>query len=231
MYCINCGAELADTERSCPLCKTDVYHPQLSRPEAVPLYPPDRYPERKRAHLVLPVFLTAFLLAVALTVLLCDLQVHGCIVWCGYVIGAMGAAYVMGVLPLWFRKPNPVIFVPCSFVALGLYLLYISVFTGGGWFLSFAFPVTGCVGLIVTAVVTLFRYVRRGRLYILGGALTALGLLMPLVELLSALTFRGGRFVWWSAYPLIGLVLLGGLLLYLAISPTARETAERKLFF
>jgi len=84
--------------------------------------------------------------------------------------------------------------------------------------------------LITCAVVTLMYYLRRGRLYILGGALTALGAFMLLIEFLLGLTF-GLPFVGWSIYPLAALVLLGGLLLYFAINQSARETMERKLFF
>ena len=29
MYCIKCGVELADSEKSCPLCQTPVFHPQF----------------------------------------------------------------------------------------------------------------------------------------------------------------------------------------------------------
>ena len=100
----------------------------------------------------------------------------------GYVIGAMLVFYVAVALPNWFYRPNPVIFVPVTFAAIALYLLYIDLITGGGWFLSFAFPVTGAVCLLVTAVVTLTRYIRKGRLYIFGGAVIALGAFMPLLE-------------------------------------------------
>ena len=31
MYCINCGVKLADTEHICPLCGTEVFHPELMR--------------------------------------------------------------------------------------------------------------------------------------------------------------------------------------------------------
>ena len=88
----------------------------------------------------------------------------------------------------------------------------------------------GGLCLITTAVVVLFRYVRRGKLYILGGAAMALGGLLHLSEWLMVLTFDGG-FTGWSLYPLVGLALVGGLLIYVAISPSARETIERKLFF
>lgn len=231
MYCVKCGVELADTEEKCPLCATTVYHPELVRPAAEPLYPAGRCPVRKDAFRILPVCLSVFVLAALLTVLLCDLQVHGEVTWCGYVIGALSVGYVCCVLPLWFRKPNPVIFVPCGFAAVGLYLLYINLFTGGSWFMSFAFPVTGGICLIITAVVTLLRYVKRGKLYIIGGAFIALGGFALLAEFLSNMTFQVSRFLGWSLYPLIALVLLGGLLIYLGISRTAREMMERKLFF
>jgi hypothetical protein len=96
--------------------------------------------------------------------------------------------------------------------------------------LSLAFPVVGGIGIIVCAVVTLMRYVPQGGLYIFGGAFIALGAFMPLVEFLVHLTFDISRHVYWSPYPLIILSLLGGLLIYLAISRSARETMERKLF-
>ena len=230
MYCINCGVKLADTEKRCPLCGTVVFHPELNRPEAEPLYPQDQVPVPKVNSRIANVIVTAAFLLPILITLLCDLQMNGGVTWSGFVIGALVVGYVILVLPTWFRKPNPVIFVPCGFVAVGLYLLYISLATGGHWFLSFGFPVTGAVGLIVTTVVTLLRYVRRGRLYVFGGAAIALGAFMPVMELLMNLTFHFQKFKWGSLYPMIPLVLLGGVLIFLAAYRPARESMERKFF-
>ena len=230
MYCINCGVKLADTEKRCPLCGTVVFHPDLVRPDAEPLYPQDQVPvPRVNSRVAHVIVTTAFLMPILIT-LLCDLQMNNAVTWSGFVIGALLAGYVILVLPTWFRKPNPVIFVPCGFVAIGLYLLYINLATGGHWFLSFAFPLVGAVGLIVTTVVTLLRYVRRGRLYVFGGAAIALGAFMPVMELLMNLTFHFQKFKWWSLYPMIPLVLLGGMLIFLAICRPARENMERKFF-
>ena len=87
--------------------------------------------------------LTVLLALPAVLSILCDWRVNGRIVWSGYSVGGAALLYVMVVLPLWFRRPNPVIFVPVDFAAIGLYLLYINFATGGHWFLTFAFPVTG----------------------------------------------------------------------------------------
>lgn len=230
MYCIKCGVKLADTEQQCPLCQTAVYHPDMIREAGESLYPAKQYPAARPKPRFVQMFLTTAAVLPILIVLLCDLQINRRITWSGYVIGAVLTGYVILILPLWFQKPNPVIFVPCGFGAVGLYLLYIDLAVSGGWFISFAFPVTGGLGLIVTAVVTLLRYVRRGKLYIFGGAFTAIGLFMLLTEFLLNMTFGIPHFVGWSLYPLTALVLLGGLLIFLGICRPARQTMERKFF-
>lgn len=230
MYCVNCGVKLADTEKQCPLCGVVAFHPDIDREEGTPLYPQEKYPSpqvnSKAAVIVLS---TLFLLPMLIT-LLCDLQINRTVTWSGYVIGALLVGYTILILPLWFRNPNPVIFTPCGFAAVGVYVLYIDLVTGGGWFLSFAFPVVGGIGLIVTAVVALLKYLRGGKLYIFGGAAIALGAFMPLMEFLLNLTFHRPRFVGWSLYPLIPLVLLGIMLIVLAIHRPSREAMSRKFF-
>ena len=111
-----------------------------------------------------------------------------------------------------------------------VYLLYINHVTHGDWFLSLAFPVTAYAGMVITAVAALLKYLKRGALYILGGAGIALGVWMPVMELLICVTFPRISFVGWSVYPLIVLVLLGGMLIFLGIHNPSRETMERKFF-
>ncbi len=230
MYCVNCGVKLKDTEKECPLCGVGVYHPEIAQKEAEPLYPATPAPQTQRSFWGTPIITTAVFLLAALTVLCCDWQINRRITWSGMVAGALVLAYVLFVLPRWFKEPNPVIFVPCSFAAAGLYLLYLNLATGGSWFLSFAFPVTGAIGAIVTAVTVLLHYLQRGKLYIFGGASLALAGVMLLTEFLINITFNEPRFIGWSIYPLMALGLLGGLLIFLAICRPAREVMERKFF-
>lgn len=230
MYCAKCGVQLDDSLTACPLCGTRAYHPDIDRTLTNGSFPANKYPARARRSFLSQVILTFLFLLPLLIVPVCDIQFTGHITWSGYVIGAVLLGYTVFILPTWFRKPNMVIFVPCDFVAIGLYLLYIDLVTEGGWFLSFAFPVTGGIGLIITAVVVLVKYVPRGSLFTFGGAFIALGGFMLLVEWLMDLTFHIPKFTGWSLYPLIILVLLGGLLIFLGICRPARETLERKFF-
>ena len=230
MYCINCGVKLADSEKKCPLCNTVVYHPEYKQAVGHPLYPSNKMPKSSSGSKALNWIIIVLFLIPIFVCFFADLSLDGRIAWFGYVAGALIVSYIAVILPRWFKKPNPVIFVPCDFVATALYLLYINLATGGNWFMSFAFPVIGGICFITCTVVTLMYYLRKGKLYILGGAFIALGLFMLLIEFLMGITF-GLRLIGWSIYPLVVLGSFGGLFIYFAIDSTARETIERKLFF
>ena len=180
MYCIKCGVELADTEKQCPLCQTVVFHPELTQQAADPLYPQDSYPAPQVKSRVVQIVLTTVFLLPMLITLQCDLHLNDTVTWSGYVIGALLLGYVIFVLPLWFRTPNPVIFVPCAFATLAAYLLYIDLVTPGRWFLGFALPVVGFTGAVVTAATALLKYVRKGELYVIGGSFAAYGKLISI---------------------------------------------------
>ncbi len=67
---------------------------------------------KRNVRFVIPLFVCFF----------ADVSLDGKMEWFGYVAGALIVSYIAFALPMWFKKPNPVIFVPCSFVAAGLYL-------------------------------------------------------------------------------------------------------------
>lgn len=230
MYCVNCGVQLAETEKRCPLCNTVVDHPNFERKPVQPLYPAGRFPAGQPRSLAVPIMLsTAFLMPILIT-LLCNLQINGHVTWSGFVIGALLLAYVVLALPGWFRKPNPAALVFCDFFALDMYLLYINHAVGGIWFWGFGFPLVSAVGLITTAVVLLMRHCPAKGFYIFGGACIALGAFIPLLEYLINLTFARAHFIAWSLYPLVALVLLGLMLIFLGANSAVRHKLERKFF-
>lgn len=229
MFCINCGVRLADTEKKCPLCDTVVYHPDIKQGKAYALYPENKMPKQKPKSKAFNGALIILFFIPLLISIISDWQTDKILNWCGFVAGALLLSYIILALPTWFRKPNPVIFVPCDFAAVTVFLLYINLATGGNWFLSFAFPVTGAVGIITCALITLLRYLKGGKLYIFGGAFIAGGAFLLLVEFLLDITFNVD-YIGWSIYPFVVFALLGGVLIYLGINRSAREIMERKLF-
>ena len=230
MYCIKCGVELADSEKICPLCGTRVFHPDLPCGNGEPPYPPAEHLNEEVSRVGAMFVVTVCMLLPAVICVLVDWRVNGGIVWSGFAVGGLLLLYVLTVLPLWFKRPNPVIFVPVDFLVIGVYLLYINCATHGHWFMSFALPVTGTAMVLVTAVVALLRYVPAGALYICGGGLILSGGYAVLVEWLLNVTFRLHDTFLWSFDPLAVCTVLGAMLLVIAVCKPLRRSLHRKFF-
>ncbi|SDA24177.1 hypothetical protein SAMN02910447_02447 [Ruminococcus sp. YE71] len=231
MYCIKCGVELAYSEQKCPLCFTRVYHPDLEMPHGDPLFPNNPVIKRQTVTRQGGLFILTSLFLLGLTLpLICNLSITGSVTWGGIAAASVILAYVVLVLPFWFKRPNPVVFVPVDHAAAAAFLLYINLYTHGKWFLSFAFPTVGASCIICTAVVALCKYVAKGYLYIFGGATILSGFAMVLTEFLLNNTFGINNKLVWSIYPFAACVLIGLMLIIIAVSPALRTTLEKKFF-
>ncbi len=230
MFCIKCGIELTDGQSVCPVCNTKVCHLDFPVSDDGITYPKKEFQsEEFNRKGLLFVISIVFALPIVISLLL-EITMQKSVSWSGYVAGGVLLGYLMFILPAWFKNPNPVIFVPCDFAGICLLLLYISLQTGGGWFLSFAFPVTTVFGAIVTTVITLYKYIGRGRLYICGGGLIALGVWTCLVEFFIRLTFNVHASFIWSLCPLATLFIIGMMLIIIGIVKPLKESL-RKVFY
>ena len=231
MYCVNCGVKLAEGERVCPLCQTEVYHPTLGTNAGERSYPTERIPPNRVSSWGSLFIITLLFVLPLIITPLSDIHVFGQMSWSWYVVLGTVLGYVIFVLPMWFSHPNPVIFIPVDFAGAALYLLFVDLYTGGSyWFLPLAFPLTLGLGAIVCTAVTLIKYVKRGKLYIFGGASIAVSALIAMTELLIVSFFDSVTFVGWSLYPSLVLLLLGLSLILIAIIRPLRESLEKKFF-
>lgn len=230
MFCIKCGVELADSEKRCPLCGTAVYHPDIVQPEGEPTYPKNNIPKEEFNRTGI-LFIITMLFAIPFVLApICDFSISGSISWSGYVSLAVLLAYIIFVLPSWFRRAHPIIFTPIDFACIGLFVCYINLATGGDWFLAFAFPTIVMTGGLFCTVIILCAALKRGYLYIFGGASIALAVIMPLVEFFINITFRLRNYFIWSLYPMIVFTLIGIMLLTIAICRPLRESLHKKFF-
>ena len=230
MYCIKCGVELADSERRCPLCDTEVYHPDIYIKHTPSPYP-DVHDEKKQLSKKGVIFIVSLVFIIPVIVLLLvDMKINSSVTWSGIAILAMALGYAVVVLPLWFTRPNPVVFVPLDFALAGGYLLYINSYVGGGWFLSLAFPVCAIFLVIATAATVLFKYLRKGKLYVTGGLMFSLGGACMLIEMFINITFGIRSYLIWSPYPAGALGLIGGAFILLAVCKPVRESLGKKFF-
>lgn len=132
MYCIKCGVELADSEKVCPLCGTRVYHPDIEIKTTEPPFPEYKLREPRMNLKGIMFIVTMIFAALIVQLVICNISISNASEWSGYAIGAVLLLYELVALLLWFKRPNPVIFVPCGFAAVLAYLLYIDLVVHGG---------------------------------------------------------------------------------------------------
>lgn len=230
MYCVYCGVKLQDGAGECPLCHTPVAIAPKPGTAEKPMYS-DRLPEEESHHgRVLAVWLvTVVMIAVCLGCLVFCLRTYQEVSWSGYVLMSAALIWVMLLFPLLFKRFRPMIFLPIDFACLAGFLLYICEKNGEHWFLSFAFPVTAIACILTLLTVALFRYIRQGRLRLLGLLLILIGASFMLVEFFQHITFGTPMFVW-SLYCVCGFGALG-LFLFIATFIPPLHAHLRKTFF
>lgn len=227
MYCIKCGIKLGEGQSACPACNTRVCHPDFPvDPDRSP-YPVEPFKSEEYSRVAIMFVTTVIMAMAAVLPLIYEITQKGEIVWSGYSTGGVTLLYITVFLPLWFRRPNPAIFVPSAFAAASLYLLYICYATGGHWYLTFALPVSAVLGVIVTATTVLTKYLRHGKMYIFGGLFIALGLFVSMIETFLHITFDFERFIFWSMIPLIAFCLFGLTLIVIAIVKPFKRSFEK----
>ena len=229
MYCVKCGVRLQDGVKACPLCGTPLWCPEAGETAPASTYS-DRYPILSRQkRLTVMASLTVVLLAVIIACLSIALNTTGRLGWSFYVLVGTAAFYFVFLLPLWFRNPHPMIFVPVAFLSVCLLLFGIAAYTGGRWFWTFAFPLTALLAALTIGAVALYRYVKRGTIFITGGLLLAVGGSCLLAELFQHLTFGTPMFSW-SLYAAAVFLLFGGFLILAGIIRPLREHLQRTFF-
>ena len=230
MYCVKCGVALEDGARECPLCGTQVWDPEEKQRNLH--YNPDLYPAREdNGKYTLLTIISLVMLGIAMGCLIACLAVYRRMAWSGYVLLGEAFVYTSVVLPFWFRRYYPAVFIPLSFAALAGYLLYISVATGGNWFLPFAFPVTGMTFLITYfgVGIVVLRFRPRTKLMLMGLLFILIGGSTMLLEFFLHLTFKVRMFNW-SLYS-AGFFGLVGLFLFIAsFIRRLRRAMYKKMF-
>ena len=230
MYCVYCGVKLQDGAKECPLCHTPVVCVPMPDTESRSLYS-DRLPaEEKNGRTLVIWLLTTVMAAVCLGCLIFCLRTLHAVAWSGYVLMSAALIWITLLFPLLFRRYRPMIFLPVDFVCLAGFLLYICLKNGENWFLSFAFPVTGIVGILTLLGVAIFRYIRQGRLRLLGLYLVLIGTSFMLIEFFQHITFGTPMWVW-SLYCVCGFGALGLYLFIATLIPPLHAHLRKTFFF
>ena len=231
-YCVNCGVELAETEKICPLCGVAVVNPAKPVSPAVRRSYPNvpvagyRYGYRDA---VAPI--SVFMLIPMSISVVCDALTNGRLSWSVYILASTALAFILIVPPLYLGGRRILLCLLFDWVGTALFLYVLDLATQGRWFFPVALPLSGAAG---AAVLLLTAYLIKCRPYKL--VMTALvlflsGLFCVLAELLIDRYLQWEPTLGWSLYVLIPCALLALVALLINRSPRLKERVKQRIFF
>ncbi len=223
-YCVHCGVELADSERSCPLCGTPVVDPSRLTADAIPAFPSeeDRRPINHRfaarlisVFLVVPVLVTVFI----------DLFAEPGLTWSLYVLSGVLYLWSFIVVPIAWPKLSPLVHIAIAGLSTALFLLAIHIATGAaGWYFPVALPLTLSTFIAAELIALVILSKRMNVIRRSGLIIILLSLLTTVVDLTL------NHCISWSIYVAIPVVSLGFSIFGISYSRRACEWMRRNLF-
>lgn len=188
-YCVNCGVELRDSERKCPLCGTLVVNPNKPFDETtVPAYPRNvdtsSIEDKTKT--------TAGIISALLTLppsicLLCNFIINSKISWSLYVIGAFALIWVMVVPPILIRRGTIFWAIGMDVAAILAFLYGVSLADNAAkpWFMPLALPIVIAASIMIIVMVAVIKYGHFSRLYIASIFFICVGFLLIGIELIT----------------------------------------------
>ena len=214
-YCVNCGVELEESQHACPLCGTEVVHPQKPFDRSAPRPFPERLdlftPSDNRGFLAL--IISIVLALPAAICLACDVAYTQGAGWSVLVIGAMAALWVFIVPAMFIRRHAALILGVLDAGAVLGYLWVVERFAAGGnWLPSLAAPLVLLALLLFAADYLILRKAAATRLKKAAGSVATVPLFLIGLEACLDRYLDGRVSLQWSLFVSIPCVLLALLL-------------------
>ncbi len=231
-YCVNCGVELAEYIKKCPLCSTEVINPNQPYDFASELPYPEHISTHKQKlspRLILGIIAIVFSLPITLC-LLADMSSDGVFGWSGYVISPLFAIYTIIASALMVHRESALMGLLFDHMSLLLLMVYIDVQTQGGWFVSFALPLLCTSAISSMLMVILIKTLRKRLLTVVAIGAFITGVICIITDLLIKYNFYNNVDIEWSLYPFISFIIIGSFLLFIDNNKFIKRRLEKKFF-
>lgn len=234
-YCVNCGVGLAESEKSCPLCQTEVINPRS--PWKEPGYRP--YPSEIDAMMnsidrrYMASLMTVFLIIPIFVSIVSNLVYGEGITWSGYVIGAGAMIFVWIILPFYCKRYRLMLFLGLDALAVMLYLLFIDVVMGNSnWFLPVGLPISATFSVLLLLSIYLFRR-GNGQLLLMRAAiiLVDLSIFVLVVEVSVDMYVDGIVSLGWSPFVIIPCAVLAVATQIVERRKNLKEEIRKRIYY
>ncbi len=163
-YCVNCGVELDETVKKCPLCSTEVYNPNIKKESEKPLpYPKDtEIPEPVRKRFV-AFIISMVMLIPNLVCLLTNLLIDRSTMWTWWVNSTSILVWVIFIFPFLLKRKRAWFIVLTDALAILGYAYVFNVLEKkSGWFQYCAVPLILIFALLIGFFIEWRRRIKPG---------------------------------------------------------------------
>ncbi len=241
-YCVNCGVELEQGARECPLCNTPVVNPREQMRQGSLKDGTDRgeagaFPREKgQVETVkrkdLGLLLSMVILASVATCGILNLLVFDGSPWSLAVIGACVILWVFMIPAVIYTRQSVYVSLLLDGGAVSLYLYMLTFLSGSsGWFTGLGLPIVVLVTGIAELVTVCIRRLPRSFLTVSLYLFTALGLLCMGLEMLIRHYLEARIFLTWSAVVLTICTILDIAVITMLSRRRLRNEVRRRLHF
>lgn len=231
-YCVNCGVELDNHEKRCPLCNTLVINPNTYGDDQQEKHIQKEY--ELINHLDIDFKFMAIIISIILLIpisvsMICNMVAVGKLTWSVFVIGATLLAFIVVLMPAFFKKKNIYVMEIVDAFAIALFLMLVNYQSGGAWFYTLALPLC-FLTLIYVMVYTLairrkISALMRTSLFILFAGLYSLAVEI-LINDFNNLPF----YLNWSHYVLIPCAVITIVLIFVDSQKKLKEEIKKRMF-
>ncbi len=231
-YCVNCGVELDNALKACPLCQTKVYHPGHMEKVIPETFPEKRGEVEKESNREVVILVSVIVLAVMITCGLLNKLVYDMSKWSVPVISICIMLWTLFMGAVLEKKITiyGMLLLDAVSVLLGLYLLtFIS--DKDQWYMGMGLPIV-CAILIILEVVALLAKLLPynmlvGTLYffiVIAGICSS-------IEGIIDCYYTGGIHLSWSAIVLTVCTIISAALVTIMMMSRLRNAIKKRLHF
>ncbi len=238
-YCVNCGVELAESEKKCPLCDTVVINPNVTGESTVKLpYPREQLAlDVRENHWLTGVIITVLCALPALVCITCDWGISHGLSWSIYVVAAAAMVWCFVTPPIMLPRTHPLSFVVIDVVAILIFLYVIcrQIRRQGievNWYSPLALPIVLSAGVIVGVLVSVFNSRHLKLLPKLAISLFSICALLIAVEVTTDLYIWQDKavFLTWSIIASVPCAILALLMLLIERKRKLKESIVKRTF-
>ncbi|MGI6161056.1 MAG: DUF6320 domain-containing protein [Christensenellales bacterium] len=232
-YCVNCGVELDQSQKDCPLCGTEVINPKKPYSEKAERPYPKRLDRLNRNidRTVTFVIITLVFIIAILTTLAANIVNNDAVTWSLYPVGAIILVWIYIATPWIIKKPSILLIGATYTISTLGYLALINLLVEGNWFIPLALPLVLSLSILVCSTLILSRKGIIRDLAVPAAWLIVISTYALITDIILNSYLKGEMLVTWSIFVLIPLAIMSAILNVIQRKKDLKSELKRRLHF